>query len=129
MSEAGYVAVLVASITSTAALLGTIVSGILAGLTNRRSKRVEAKTEIVREQVQNDHGTNLREEQDDRHRQNSDTLADVQVTLEKVLERVDELADTDTRHHRRITAVEEWTQPKPRSPFAPRARHLKEEEP
>lgn len=125
MSEGAYVAVLVASITSAAALLGTIVSSVFSALTNRRSKRVEATTEIVREQVQNDHGTNLREEQDDRHQQNSDTLAEVKETLGEVLERVEELAATDTHHARRISAVEERTQPK--SPYAPRARHLRED--
>jgi hypothetical protein len=127
MSEAGYVAVLVAAITASAALLGTIVTSVFSALTNRRSKRVEAKTEIVREQVQNDHGTNLREEQDHRHRENSTTLAEVSQKLSDVLERVEELADADTNHHRRLTTIEEATQP--RSPWAPRARHVKEEPP
>lgn len=120
MSEAGYVAVLVAAITSGAALLAAVINAVLSALTNRRSKRVEATTEVVREQVQNGHGTNLREEQDDRHSENT-------RRLEELASRVDAGFSEMTQEFRalwgkagsnadRIFALE---QTGPRPPFQP----------
>lgn len=120
MSEAGYVAVLVAAITSGAALLAAVVNAILSALTNRRSKRVEATTEVVREQVQNGHGTNLREEQDDRHSENTQALADLATRVDAGFEAMTQefraLWGKAGSNADRIFALE---QTGPRPPFQP----------
>ncbi|UOQ58086.1 DUF2746 domain-containing protein [Leucobacter allii] len=61
-------AVVVALITAASGVAVAVVGGIFLLLQNRRQKRRDAhvseKLEVVREQVQNSHGTNLRDDLD-----------------------------------------------------------------
>lgn len=126
-------AVTVALITVAGALLTLIIQNIF---TARRTGRVERVVEVVREQVQNGHGTNLRDEQDARHQTNAKTLTENSRKLDDILddlrvvrEHQNMLWRRSDAHTRQLDELDERTQPVPRSRFEPRtARHINRED-
>jgi hypothetical protein len=75
-------AVLVAIISGSFTTLGGIILAILGWLLSRRVNRIAEDTKATRVQVENDHPTNLREENDERHHENSTKLDTLIETVE-----------------------------------------------
>lgn len=117
---------LIAAIIGAAALVLVALIGLVARV-NVQVGRVRRDTAVTREQVANDHSTNLREEQDSRHEENTRRLDDL-------ADRVEEGFTAMTNEFRalwgkagsnadRILALEQ-TGPRPYEP-PPRGRHRK----
>jgi hypothetical protein len=106
------------------ALIGSIPASVAAYgaiLANRRAKAARDDARIIRAEVKNDHGTNLREEADHRHEEN-------RGLLREILRRVVALESAKTDHDGRIHELEATIPPR-RSPWAPKPKHLREDYP
>jgi hypothetical protein len=94
-----------------AATLGII--GIAALIVRAKLAKLEKPLNQVKHHVVNDHSTNMRDEADERHEQNSKTLASIQLaqanTERMQLEQgtaLDRLLDLGAENRRRIIALE-----------------------
>lgn len=110
------------------ALIGAaalVVVAILTGRQNLRLRRIETDAKATRTQVENGHATNMREESDERHSENSTKLDRALELLHdhgESLRRLWRTVDTQQTH---LEELDELTHP--RSRFAPpNARHRKE---
>lgn len=122
MSDAADITVSVISSVAT-----IVASGIAAGaavLASRRAKHARDDTRVIKEEVKNNHDTNLREEADERHAENKAFLTQIIETQAEHGERLERLEGSEETQDQRIERIEHtW----PRSQFMPPARHRKEE--
>lgn len=105
---------------SDAALVALINGGfgiaviVLGVLLNRKVNR-------VREQVENDHPTNMRVEQDERHEENGNKLDKILEQLDAVMGHIVRLWERADSNRERIHAIEQ-TQPRPPLPGSQKKR-------
>lgn len=107
--------------------LFAVVVLVLGVRLNGKVKRVENDTRASRDQLVNGHDTNLREESDERHQQNTNLLHALGENVERLrrhVERIWERLDQDRDSIHQL----ELTQP-PRSRFepGPTGRHRKDQ--
>lgn len=76
-------------------------AGIFLGKVNGKVNKVREDSAVTRDQVANDHSTNLREEQDSRHQENTTTLDTIVKKLDTVQEQIGELFSSDISLHKR----------------------------
>lgn len=76
-------------------------AGIFLGKVNGKVNKVKEDSAVTRDQVANDHTTNLREEADERHHENTATLGSIVRKLDTVQQQVAELFSSDINLHRR----------------------------
>lgn len=109
MSESGEVALITF-------VVGPAVLALMTWfLTGRKIARIDRNSRVTRAQVVNDHGdTNLRDEQDDRHKENHYLLTRLVKTTEHqatamggMRDTLRTLADSDNLHARRALLVDE----------------------
>ena len=101
-------------------LASTIVSILLTARVNTKVNRVGRDAAAARIQVENNHETNMREEGDDRHAENSSKLDTIIRDLSRLRDSVGRLWERTDNHTDQIHDLE-LTQDRAR--FAPPARH------
>lgn len=89
------------------ATIGAIAAVISTFLANRGRQHAKA----ARTQVENNHSTNLREEGDERHAQNTTTLEAIQSDIRGIRRDVGRLTDRSHKHEDRIDEIDERTRP------------------
>jgi hypothetical protein len=108
----------IATVTASTAAAG------IAWLASRRAKHARDDTRVIKEEVKNNHQTNLREEADERHAENKALLTQIIETQADHGDRLERLEGSEETQDERIERIEHtW----PRSRFAPPARHRKDE--
>lgn len=115
--------VLVASIQGLVAVIVIVLGAKLNGKVNE----VRGKINVVREQVQNGHSINLRDEQDLRHDENRErfegTAAGIGQVLRELTEirhQINRLWGWSARHTEQLDELDERTQPIRKTRFEPR---------
>lgn len=76
-------------------------AGIFLGKVNGKVNKVREDSAVTRDQVANDHSTNLREEQDERHHENTATLDSIGKKLDTVQEQIGDLFSSDLNLYKR----------------------------
>jgi len=101
-------------------LLGTMITIILNARLNAKVNRVGRDARAARVQVENNHSTNMREEGDERHVENS-------TKLDTILEEIKSLRGSVSRLWQRTDKqnddIHELQLTQPRDRFAPPAKH------
>lgn len=115
--------VVVALITATSVVLVGVLA--LVGRVSFQITRVRRDTEVTREQVANDHDTNLRVEQDERHDENAQKLDAILEEVQHLRGSVRKLWERSDRHTDQIHDLE-LTGPRPPFSPPPGGRHRKE---
>lgn len=102
--------VLVALLTGIFGVLGSAVAAVASILARNEAR-------VIRREVKNDHGRNMREEADERHEENAGKL-------DQIITRLDELEGKDEQHDERFNEIERtWPRFQARSRFEPPPRH------
>lgn len=99
----------------------TTVAGILVIVNTIVANRARQHSKATRAQVENDHSTNLREEGDERHAENTGLLRDllerisgVKSDIRGLRRDIGRLADADRTHEERIHELERTHPPRPK---------------
>ncbi|MDN4598838.1 DUF2746 domain-containing protein [Leifsonia virtsii] len=123
MSDAADITVSV--ISGSATVTASLIAAGVAWLASQRAKHARDDARIIKEEVKNNHQTNLREEADERHEENKSLLNQIIETQADHGERLERLEGSDETQDERIERIEHtW----PRSRFMPPARHRKEDD-
>lgn len=81
--------VLIQQVGAVAIAIITVIGGIMVALLNRtrqHAKEAAANSVVVKNEVKNDHTTNLRDESDERHSEIIATLRELSATQQQMLE-------------------------------------------